>query len=137
MHRLYGVRPKVSGGSHPDHSLQKAYHLPGKMHKMRHLQTGLSYGLGETEMKTVKAVINNRDIEVQTGTTVLQAAQALNIRIPTLCHLNGYEQFTSCMVCVVLDAGSDRLIPSCSAAVSEGQRSQERCAGFSAERTRR
>jgi ferredoxin len=92
------------------------------MHKMRHLQTGLSYGLGETEMKTVKAVINNRDIEVQTGTTVLQAARALNIRIPALCHLNGYKPFTSCMVCVVLDAGSDRLIPSCSAAVSEGMR---------------
>lgn len=89
---------------------------------MRHLQTGVSYGIGQTEMKTVKASIDKRDIDVQAGTTVLQAAQALNLHIPTLCHLNGYEQFTSCMVCVVLDAGSERLIPSCSAAVTEGMR---------------
>lgn len=89
---------------------------------MRHLQTGLSDGIGETQMRTVKVRINDRDIEVQTGTTVLQAARELDLSIPTLCHLNGYERFTSCMVCVVLDAGSDRLIPSCSAAVSEGMR---------------
>jgi len=73
-------------------------------------------------MKSVKVTIDNRDIEVRPETTILQAARELNLHIPTLCHLNGYELFTSCMLCVVLDSGSGRLIPACSASVSEGMR---------------
>lgn len=89
---------------------------------MRDLPPCLSDGIGAAEMKTVKLTINRRDVEVPEKSTVLQAARALGIFIPTLCHLNGYGHFTSCMVCVVLDADSGRLIPSCSAGISEGMR---------------
>jgi len=73
-------------------------------------------------MKSVKITINERDVAVPADRTVLDAAKELNIPIPTLCYLNGYERFTSCMICVVHEVNTDRLLPSCSAPVAEGMR---------------
>ena len=73
-------------------------------------------------MKKIKLTIDNRDINVPAGCSVLDAAKELDIHIPTLCYLNGYEKFTSCMICVVHEANTDRLIPACSAIASEGMR---------------
>jgi ferredoxin len=81
---------------------------------------GLPDRIGEPQMKTVKITIDNQDITVPVDSTILDAARKRNISIPTLCYLNGYERFTSCMVCVVYDANADRLLPACSAIVSEG-----------------
>ncbi len=71
-------------------------------------------------MKSVNITINNSDVSVLPDSTILEAAAAQNIHIPTLCHLNGYGHSTSCMICIVHDINSDRLIPSCSAMVTEG-----------------
>jgi ferredoxin len=86
------------------------------------MHAGMPDRIGERSMKTVKIKIDDRDIVVPANTTILDAANRLGIPIPTLCHLNGYEPFTSCMICVVYDVQSDRLIPACSALVSEGMR---------------
>ena len=64
--------------------------------------------------------INNQEITVDKNSTVLDAAKMLNIHIPTLCYLNGYEHYTSCMICVVYDVKSDKLIPACSVMVEQG-----------------
>jgi ferredoxin len=64
--------------------------------------------------------INNREITVPEGSTILEAAEKLKISIPTLCYLNGYERFTSCMICVVHEINSHRLVPSCSMTVEDG-----------------
>ena len=42
-------------------------------------------------MDTVKLIIDNREVVVEKGTTILKAAQQMGINIPTLCHfeLNG------------------------------------------------
>ncbi|HEY3370508.1 MAG TPA: 2Fe-2S iron-sulfur cluster-binding protein [Prolixibacteraceae bacterium] len=69
----------------------------------------------------VKLTIDNRTIEVQAGTTVWQAAQSIDIDIPTMCFLEGTEHFTSCMICLVKDAKNGRFFASCSTPVSEGQ----------------
>jgi ferredoxin len=71
-------------------------------------------------MKSVKLTINDKSVTVPSGSSVLDAARELNIDIPTMCYLNGYERFTSCMICVVYDINEDKLIPSCSAVASEG-----------------
>jgi ferredoxin len=68
----------------------------------------------------VSLKINNREVTVQEGSTILEAAEKLKISIPTLCYLNGYERFTSCMICVVHEINSDRLVPSCSMIVEKG-----------------
>ncbi len=68
----------------------------------------------------IKLRINNQPIEVPKGTTLLDAARQLQIDIPTMCHLDGNGHFTSCMVCLVKDAGSGRLMASCSMPAMEG-----------------
>lgn len=73
-------------------------------------------------MKTVRITIDDKDIAVPSSSSVLDAAKKLNIPIPTLCHSNGFERFTSCMICVVYEAGTKRLLPACSAEVFEGMR---------------
>ncbi len=68
-----------------------------------------------------KLTINNHPIEVQTGTSVWQAAQSAGINIPTMCYLEETEHFTSCMICLVKDAKNGRFFASCSTPVFEGQ----------------
>ena len=69
----------------------------------------------------IKLTIDNRTIEVQSGTSVWEAAKSVGIEIPTMCYLEGTEHFTSCMVCLVKDTKNGRLFASCSTPVSEGQ----------------
>jgi NADPH-dependent glutamate synthase beta subunit-like oxidoreductase len=69
---------------------------------------------------TVTVTIDNRQVQVQDGTTVLDAAGRLGIEIPSLCHMDGFPPFSSCMVCLVEDSDSKRLLPACSAPVTHG-----------------
>ena len=71
-------------------------------------------------MKSVKLKIDDREVTIPENITILDAARRLDVHIPTLCHLDGFEKFTSCMICIVHDLVSDQLLPACSAPVSEG-----------------
>jgi ferredoxin len=71
------------------------------------------------EIFMVKLKINNIEIEVPQGKSVMLAARDEGIPIPALCMDNDLEHFTSCMLCLVKD-GSGKLFPSCSVKVSEG-----------------
>jgi hypothetical protein len=64
--------------------------------------------------------INNRQIQVENGTSVMKAAEKLGIHVPNMCWHDELEHFTSCMLCLVKD-GSGRLFPSCSVQAVEGQ----------------
>jgi ferredoxin len=66
--------------------------------------------------------INKQILEVAAGTTILQAAQAAGIEIPTLCHCEGMPPQTSCMLCVVQESTSGRNLPACAAPATEGMR---------------
>jgi NADPH-dependent glutamate synthase beta subunit-like oxidoreductase len=66
--------------------------------------------------------IDNREVEVDKGATILDAADKLGIEIPTICFLKGYESSTSCMVCVVKVEGMATLVPACGTVVKEGMR---------------
>ena len=61
----------------------------------------------------IKLRIDHQEVEVQEGTSVLKAAEAVGIHIPALCLHNELDHFTSCMLCLVKD-GSGKLFPSCS-----------------------
>ena len=74
-----------------------------------------------------KVVIDNREVEVEEGATVLDAAKKLGIKIPTMCFLQGYKALTSCMVCVVKIAGSNSLVPACGTVVEDGMRVENDC----------
>ena len=69
--------------------------------------------------------INGSALVVSDGTTILEAAKKVGIRIPTLCHLDLHEmkmvnQVASCRVCMVEVEGRRGLVPACSTTVTEG-----------------
>lgn len=61
-------------------------------------------------------------MEVEKGTTILQAAEAAGITIPTLCYIKGLMPDGSCRMCMVEieNRGWSKLDTACSAHVSEG-----------------
>ncbi len=69
----------------------------------------------------IKLKIDGKEIEVEEGTTVLKAAKQLGIEIPTMCFLEGagFHNHPSCMVCLVKNAKSGKLLPSCALPAAE------------------
>lgn len=69
----------------------------------------------------VKATIDGVAIEVEPGTTVLQAAKKAGINIPTLCYDSRLAPFGACRMCVVqVEQMGTRLVTACAAPVVEG-----------------
>ncbi len=68
----------------------------------------------------VKLTINGKPVEVEEGTTILEAARKINIDIPTLCFLKDINEAGDCRMCVVEVEGMRGLVPSCIQKVSEG-----------------
>ncbi len=64
--------------------------------------------------------INNKEVSVNEGSTVLTAAKELGIKIPTMCYLAGLTNHPSCMVCLVKDKKNGSLQPSCALPAIEG-----------------
>jgi NADP-reducing hydrogenase subunit HndD len=71
-------------------------------------------------MATVNLKINNRQITAEAGMTVLEAARANGIYIPTLCYLKGINKSGACRVCLVEVAKARTLLSACTTPVSEG-----------------
>lgn len=68
----------------------------------------------------IKLKINNTEIQVENGTSVMKAAQQMGIHVPNMCWHDELEHFTSCMLCLVKDQKNGRLFPSCSVKATEG-----------------
>jgi bidirectional [NiFe] hydrogenase diaphorase subunit len=69
--------------------------------------------------------INDQDVAVPAGTTLLQAARQASIPIPTLCNLEGLSSVAACRLCLVevraaKGQGEPRLLAACVTAASEG-----------------
>ena len=69
--------------------------------------------------------IDNREIRVPKGTTILEAARELGIDIPTLCYMNLKDLCiknapASCRICVVEVDGRKNLAPSCATRCENG-----------------
>jgi len=69
-----------------------------------------------------RITINKQPIDISEGASVLDASRKVGVFIPTMCHLEGYKHFTSCMVCLVEDKNTKKLIPSCSAPAVDGMK---------------
>jgi len=61
----------------------------------------------------IKLTIDGMEVEVEKGKTILDAAQAAGVRIPTLCHDRRLVPFGACRVCVVQQKGKADLLPAC------------------------
>ncbi|MGO8477604.1 2Fe-2S iron-sulfur cluster-binding protein, partial [Rhizobium ruizarguesonis] len=49
----------------------------------------------------LKVTIDEQTLEVEDGSTVLQAAQRLGIDVPTFCYLKRLPPLASCRMCLV------------------------------------
>mgnify|MGYP001292906054 CR=1 FL=1 len=68
----------------------------------------------------VNITIDNRKIQVPKNYTILEAAKAANIYIPTLCFLKDINEIGACRMCVVEVKGARSLQAACVYPVSEG-----------------
>ncbi|MDR2899140.1 MAG: (2Fe-2S)-binding protein, partial [Clostridiales bacterium] len=75
-------------------------------------------------MDTVKLKINGIDVEAKPGSTILEAAQSVGIRIPTLCYLKEINAIGACRMCVVQVKGARSFAAACVHPVSEGMEVQ-------------
>ena len=68
----------------------------------------------------VNAVIDNRPVSVEAGTSILDAASAAGIHIPHLCYLKDINEIAACRMCAVEVEGTERLVTACDNEVLEG-----------------
>jgi NADH dehydrogenase/NADH:ubiquinone oxidoreductase subunit G len=68
----------------------------------------------------ITATIDGRQVKVKGGMTILEAAKASGIDIPTLCYHQDLTPFGACRVCVVEVEGSRTLVGSCHTPITEG-----------------
>ena len=64
-------------------------------------------------MAPLNITINGQEVAAETGQTVLEAATAAGIEIPTLCHHPALKPIGACRVCLVEVAGQRSLQPAC------------------------
>ncbi|MFA8433309.1 MAG: NADH-dependent [FeFe] hydrogenase, group A6 [Marinifilaceae bacterium] len=68
----------------------------------------------------INLTINGIAVSVEEGSTILEAAEKLHIKIPTLCYHKDLCIAGNCRVCVVEQVGTQKLVASCAMPVSEG-----------------
>ena len=68
----------------------------------------------------VTLTIDNQEIKVEKGTTILQAAKQAGIDIPTLCFLKDINEVGDCRMCIVEVEGRRGFATSCIQTVEEG-----------------
>ena len=71
-------------------------------------------------MPEVNLTIDGAPVRVEAGTTILQAAAAAGVDVPTICYHEACTANGLCRMCVVEVKGARLLQPSCIAAVGEG-----------------
>lgn len=69
-------------------------------------------------MKGVDIKIDGKKVNLPEGTTVLEGAKKIGIKIPTLCYLKDVNDFSGCRVCIVEMNG--KLLRSCTLKVESG-----------------
>jgi len=79
-------------------------------------------------MSKITITIDNQQILVENGITVLEAAREAGIEIPTLCYHPDLSLAGSCRVCMVEDINSHRLLASCVTPVTDGMQISTRSA---------
>ncbi len=71
-------------------------------------------------MAAVGLLIDNKRVEIEAGSTVLDAANKAGINIPTLCAHPALEPYGACRLCIVQIEGMRGYPPSCTTPVTEG-----------------
>ncbi len=68
----------------------------------------------------INAKINGIPVQVAEGTTILDAARKVDVKIPTLCYNDDLEPWAACGICVVKSQGSAKMLRACCTPIDEG-----------------
>ena len=72
-----------------------------------------------TPLPAVNLKINGQPVTVPAGTTILEAARQVQVKIPTLCQNDDLEPTAACGMCIVQVAGQPRMPRACCTPVVE------------------
>lgn len=67
----------------------------------------------------IKIRIDNENVEIETGKTILEACEEMGKEIPTLCYLTEINEVGACRMCIVEDKKTGKLMASCITPVQE------------------
>lgn len=72
-------------------------------------------------MEQITVKVDGIEVKVPKGSTVLDAARAAGIYVPTLCHMDGHKALGACRVCLVeVEGGRGGLQASCALPATDG-----------------
>jgi NADH-quinone oxidoreductase subunit G len=69
--------------------------------------------------------INGIPVQVEEGTTILEAAKKANVIIPTLCYNPDLPAWASCGICIVRVAGSPKIVRACTTLIDSGMEGKD------------
>ncbi|MEN8728407.1 MAG: molybdopterin-dependent oxidoreductase [Desulfuromonadales bacterium] len=64
--------------------------------------------------------IDGKDVQIASGATILDAAEQLGIKIPTLCYLKKVSPTGACRICAVEIEGADKTMTACNTRAVDG-----------------
>ncbi|MBN2704135.1 MAG: iron hydrogenase small subunit [Pontiellaceae bacterium] len=73
-------------------------------------------------MSMIEAEINGIPVSVPAGTTILDAAKKVGVKIPTLCYHSDLDAWAACGICVVKVEGSPKMLRACATAIGPGMK---------------
>ena len=73
-------------------------------------------------MNMIELEINEIPVSVKPGTTILEAAKTVGVKIPKLCFHSDLEPWAACGICVVKVEGSPKMLRACATAVGPGMK---------------
>lgn len=79
-------------------------------------------GKGHNTKIMISISINDKRIEVPEGISILKAAEKAGFHIPNMCMAEGLSHFNSCMICLVKETDTGKVLPSCSLKAKEAMR---------------
>lgn len=94
--------------------------IPGYTPSRGAQEKGKQSAKRENAMSAVKLTIDGRDVAVAAGGSILDAAKAAGIRIPTLCHHERLNPIGSCNLCVVEVNGKSAPVLACKTPAEDG-----------------
>jgi iron-only hydrogenase group A len=68
----------------------------------------------------IKAIINGIPVEVEEGTSILDAAKKVHVDIPVLCKHPDLDATAACGICIVRIKGSPKMLRSCCTPLADG-----------------
>ena len=71
-------------------------------------------------MEMINCKVNGIAVSVPKGSTILEAARAAGVEIPTLCYMKKINEIGACRICVVEATGARGLVTACVYPASEG-----------------